>query len=324
MKKMFKLLAVMGALALFATLAFGTMTALADGEAASSGFTLPKVLKRPSADTPDTMLPELDNPLFEVTDDGVVPVQPDEDDGVSGEDAEAPEIDTMLPELDHPLFEVTDDGVVPVQPDEDDGDEGAEVPEIDTMLPEIDAPQFEVTDDGVVPAQPKEDEEQTAVYYYEYERDEDGNLVFDESGNPIPIVPEGIDIPVEWLRDENGELVLDENGNPIATQFIPWTAQKVETIEDLLDPNRSIDIYADWGGGELHFGDESVLIAVLHGYGNAVYTVQWQTSTDNESWVNVEGATDVRYTMTVTEENYLDYWRVAVIITDVVEDQQAQ
>lgn len=186
------------------------------------------------------------------------------------------------------------------------------------------------------PVDPDEDKKETEVgnreeaepkipsaYPYEYVRDENGELVLDEAGNPIAIVPEGVDIPVEFLRDEEGNLVLDEDGNPIPTQFVPQTAHKVSTLEDMLDSNRSIDIYADWGEGNLFFGAESTLIAVLHGYDNAVYGIQWQTSVAGGEWVDVEGATQSRYTMTVTEDNYLDYWRVVVTITDVIESESA-
>lgn len=160
-------------------------------------------------------------------------------------------------------------------------------------------------------------------YPYKYVRDENGELVLDEAGNPIAIVPEGVDIPVAFLRDEAGNLVLDAAGNPIPTQFIPQTAHKVTTLEDQLDPNRSIDIYADWGEEELSFGMESTLIAVLHGYDNAVYTVRWQTSVDGGLWTDIDGATETRYSMTVTEDNYYDYWRVVVTVTDVIEGESA-
>ncbi len=40
----------------------------------------------------------------------------------------------------------------------------------------------------------------------EFLRDEEGNLILDEDGNPIP---------VQYERDEEGNLILDEEGNPI-------------------------------------------------------------------------------------------------------------
>ena len=84
-----------------------------------------------------------------------------------------------------------------------------------------------------------------------------------------------------------------------------------------LDPNRSISIYADCGEGELHYGDDVVLYATLTGYDNAVYTLQWQTSTDGVAWDDVPGAVGTTLVTTVTEENHLNYWRVVVTVTDI-------
>ena len=85
----------------------------------------------------------------------------------------------------------------------------------------------------------------------------------------------------------------------------------------MLNPDRYIDIYAVWEGEELYFGETATLIAVLYGYDNVVYTLQWQTSIDDVNWVDVENGTDSRYSLIVTEENYDDYWRIQVLISDV-------
>ena len=79
-------------------------------------------------------------------------------------------------------------------------------------------------------------------------------------------------------------------------------------------PVRSVSITADWGEGELFFGAEATLSAVLKGYDNVAYTLQWQTSKNGEEWADVAGATDESYVMTVTQENYLDFWRVIVTV----------
>ena len=192
------------------------------------------------------------------------------------------------------------------------------------MLPTVsEKPEEEVDPEEDEPEAEEPAEDVPSHYPYTYVRGEGGELVLDESGNPIAIVPEGVDIPVAFLRDEAGNLVLDAAGNPIPTQFVPQTAHKVVKLEDQLDPNRSIDIYADWGDGPLYFNMESTLIAVLHGYDNAVYTIQWQTSVDGNAWIDVENATEANYTMVVTEDNYADYWRVVVTITDVIESDEA-
>ena len=123
---------------------------------------------------------------------------------------------------------------------------------------------------------------------------------------------------VEEPAEEPAEEAAEEPAEEPA-QLVDDSAQKVGSIADELNSDRSIDIYADWGGDVLCFGDESTLIAVLNGYDNAVYSVQWQSSENGADWVDVDGATDTRYTMIVTEDNYLHYWRVVVTVTDVID-----
>ena len=189
----------------------------------------------------------------------------------------------------------------------------------ETATPELTAEPTATPEASAEPTDGLEEAEEVPAVIYEYELNEDGTLKLDESGNPVAIIPEGAEKPVSFLRDENGALVFDENGKPIVLATIPVNAGYVGSIEDELDPNRHIDIYADWGGDELHYGDAATMIAVLYGYENAEYTVQWQTSPDSVNWTDVPGATDTRYELVVTEENHLDYWRLVVTITDITE-----
>ena len=149
-----------------------------------------------------------------------------------------------------------------------------------------------------------------------FERNEDGTLALDQNGDPIPVVPEGAEVPVAYQRDENGELVLDKNGDPIVTQTLPAGSSAITSIYDKLDPQRRIDIYVYWGEEEPKLGMDATLTAVAKGYEQVVYTFQWQTSKDDANWTDIPGATDAQYTVTVTEENYMDYWRVLVIIDE--------
>ena len=66
--------------------------------------------------------------------------------------------------------------------------------------------------------------EEKAAPVYAYEKDQEGNLILDENGNPIVTVIEGDEIPVTYLRNEDGELILDEKGDPIPTQTVPTDA----------------------------------------------------------------------------------------------------
>lgn len=130
--------------------------------------------------------------------------------------------------------------------------------------------------------------------------------------------------------EEPDEAVEPETEEPLAPEVTEDAAPEAEEpaaeeapefdAESLLAPDRSIAIHAVWEGEQLHFGDETTLIAELSGYDNATYTVQWQTSKDGLAWTDVEGATELSHTMIVSEENYQDRWRLIVTVTAVLPD----
>ena len=156
---------------------------------------------------------------------------------------------------------------------------------------------------------------------YTFERDENGNLVLDENGNPVAVIPEGMEVPIDYVRDENGELVLDENGNPIVLNTVPEGADKITTIVDELNPDRYVDIYAVWQDETPELNEQLTLVSIAYGYEEIEYTYQWQRSADDINWTDIEGATEARYSFTVTEDNYRDYWRVTILITGVIAEE---
>ena len=166
---------------------------------------------------------------------------------------------------------------------------------------------------------PLGDSEENTAPVYSYERDENGALVLDENGNPIVTVIEGDEIPVTYLRNEDGELILDEKGDPIPTQTVPTDAIMSNTIVDALNPDRTIDIYYSWNNQKPAIGGDVTFIAVLHGYENLEYSIQWQQSKNGSDWANVPGSNETRYTETITRDNYKDFWRVQVSITGIEE-----
>ena len=87
-----------------------------------------------------------------------------------------------------------------------------------------------------------------------------------------------------------------------------------ESIEEALDPDRYVEIQLSWGDEEAAVGSTAHFTAVLHGYDNVEYTLQWQHSTDSENWENVENATDTTYDVVATKDNCHDTWRVKVVI----------
>ena len=162
---------------------------------------------------------------------------------------------------------------------------------------------------------PKED-----LTIYVWEKDENGSLVLDKDGNPIPVLKNGQEIPKEFKRDENGELILDENGDPIVTFTVPEKSILIDSIKDALDKDRSIDIYVNFGDQEKVFGATAEFVAVLHGYDRVEYKIHWQHSKDNENWEIVPGIEGNRFTIIATKENYHDRWRAKVTITGLRKD----
>lgn len=124
-----------------------------------------------------------------------------------------------------------------------------------------------------------------------------------------------------------GEIAVEESAEEAVTEDVPLTEEDIPdsaiiigSLADQLDPNRWIDIYADWEGEGLYLGSKVTLMAVLHGYDNAVYTLQWQESPDDVHWTDMEGATAAKIEIVLDEYNWANFWRVAVVITDVTTD----
>ena len=63
-------------------------------------------------------------------------------------------------------------------------------------------------------------------------------------------------------------------------------------------------------------GVDVTFIAVLMGYENLEYEIQWQHSSNYTDWTDIAGASGTRYSETITRDNYKDYWRVQVRIAE--------
>lgn len=62
----------------------------------------------------------------------------------------------------------------------------------------------------------------------------------------------------------------------------------------------------------VELGDDMVLTAILTGFEDLNYTLQWQFSTDNANWADVDGATGSTLRVQMNEENCDYFWRVSV------------
>ncbi len=89
-----------------------------------------------------------------------------------------------------------------------------------------------------------------------------------------------------------------------------------ETPEEkcTLPEDRSAVISISWDEEQPGIGSVAHFSAQLTGYEELNYTVQWIVSTDNENWTDVEGATGETMDVVVTEDNYMNYWRIRVHI----------
>lgn len=148
-------------------------------------------------------------------------------------------------------------------------------------LPEGDGPTVTETEDGTVidmgetAKEPVEGEEANAE-----KPEEDGEL--DE----------------DFILPEEGELP-EEDAEP-----------EIPEIPEIDFSTLSVAISAESDVVEL--GGDMVLTAVLTGFEDLNYTLQWQFSADNANWADVDGATGSTLRMQMNEENRDYFWRVSV------------
>ena len=107
--------------------------------------------------------------------------------------------------------------------------------------------------------------------------------------------------------EEDGELdedfILPEEGE------LPEEDAEPE-IPEIDFSTLSVAISAESDVVEL--GGDMVLTAVLTGFEDLNYTLQWQFSTDNANWADVDGATGSTLRVQMNEENRDYFWRVSV------------
>lgn len=172
-------------------------------------------------------------------------------------------------------------------------------------------------------AQPVVDEQPAA---------DDENLIDDQMGGDPAELPEGniptvtetedgtvIDMgetaeaPVEGEEanadkpEEDGE--LDEDFTLPEEGELPEEDAESE-IPEIDFSTLSVAISAESDVVEL--GGDMVLTAILTGFEDLNYTLQWQFSTDNANWADVDGATGSTLRVQMNEENRDYFWRVSV------------
>lgn len=133
---------------------------------------------------------------------------------------------------------------------------------------------------------------------------EDGTVI--DMGETAEEPVEGEEANAE-KPEEDGELdedfVLPEEGE------LPEEDAEPE-IPEIDFSTLSVAISAESDVVEL--GGDMVLTAVLTGFEDLNYTLQWQFSADNANWADVDGATGSTLRVQMNEENRDYFWRVSV------------
>ena len=142
---------------------------------------------------------------------------------------------------------------------------------------------------------------------------EEQNTVSAPENEPVDETIEMEEEKVEETVEETVEEETAEETNENEVEEIS-EEESEESIEEVLNPDRYVDIQLSWGEEEAAVGSTAHFTAVLHGYDNVEYTLQWQHSTDGENWENIENATDTTFSVVATKENCHDTWRVKVVI----------
>lgn len=133
---------------------------------------------------------------------------------------------------------------------------------------------------------------------------EDGAVI--DMGETAEETVEGEEANAE-KPEEDGE--LDEDFTLPEEGELPEEDAEPE-IPEIDFSTLSVAISAESDVVEL--GGDMVLTAILTGFEDLNYTLQWQFSTDNANWANVDGATGSTLRVQMNEENRDYFWRVSV------------
>lgn len=136
---------------------------------------------------------------------------------------------------------------------------------------------------------------------------EDGTVI--DMGETAEAPVEGEDANAEKPEEDGDfdeDFTLPEEGELPEEDAEP----EIPEIPEIDFSTLSVAISAESDVVEL--GDDMVLTAILTGFEDLNYTLQWQFSTDNANWANVDGATGSTLRMQMNEENCDYFWRVSV------------
>lgn len=176
---------------------------------------------------------------------------------------------------------------------------------------------YTCTAQPVVDEQPAADDENLIDDQMDGEQGElpegDGPTVTETEDGTVIDMGETAEAPVEGEEanaekpEEDGE--LDEDFTLPEEGELPEEDAEPK-IPEIDFSTLSVAISAESDVVEL--GGDMVLTAILTGFEDLNYTLQWQFSTDNANWANVDGATGSTLRVQMNEENRDYFWRVSV------------
>ena len=118
-------------------------------------------------------------------------------------------------------------------------------------------------------------------------------------------------------QEEEKEDIPEESGKDSISEETGEKPEKAEidpkTEEGVL-PERSVSMVIEWDTDDPILGDTAHMKAILEGYDDLSYSLQWQNSHDCETWKDIAGATGETFDIMITEENNDLYWRVLVYL----------
>ena len=138
----------------------------------------------------------------------------------------------------------------------------------------------------------------------------------DEDAEVLDWFDSGIWVYLEDHDDEWSTVILDnvrcyvQNGNVLFNGVENITEEEQKIF-------RSVYITHDLGENkQINAGTPVTFTAHLNGFEGEAYTVQWSYSEDGVNFIDIEGATDLTYTVALSRKNIKYTWHVEVTIVE--------
>ena len=185
------------------------------------------------------------------------------------------------------------------------------------IIEEVTIEAEEITEEEII-AEITEDETEVAEVVIEEIPEED---TADETETEEPAVENMTEELKTEKENAEEKKIITAEGETL--EDIQAKGTLMQSVYDVLDPNRHIDLYIIYGKEMVTAGDTIRIVAVLYGYENVEYTLQWQETGDNgKTWFDIPNATTNEYAFILSSDNYDHLWRIWVEFPDEVPAEQ--